>query len=54
MRELPNSRATPTVRATMNRVEPRLNVGLISIPPDLKDMNPTASRTNGTESSASV
>ena len=32
----------------------RLRVGLISMPPDLKDMNPTASRTSGTDSSARV
>ena len=54
VRALPNRRAIPTVRAIMKRVEPRLNEGLISIPPDLKDMNPTASRTKGTESTASV
>ena len=38
----------------MTMVDPRLKVGLMSIPPDLNDMKPTASNTNGTERSARV
>ena len=51
---LPNRRESPTVSSMMTMVDPRLKVGLMSIPPDLNDMKPTASNTNGTERSARV
>ena len=49
---LPNRSDAPTVSKMITIVVTRLKVGLMSIPPDLKDMNPTASRTKGTEISA--
>ena len=49
---LPNRSDKPTVSKMITIVVTRLKVGLMSIPPDLKDMNPTASRTKGTEISA--